>query len=92
MASQKVIAATTSATSVLAATTQFTRTRCEMIFENSDTNRCYVLIGSGTVSSSNYSFSLAQFEKVRLDNLTDQISVVWGTAAGGALMVTEWMN
>lgn len=92
MASQKAIAALTTAGGAVALAANTARIKSEVVVENSDANRCYLLIGSGTVSATNYSFSLAQYDKARLDNQTDQVQVIWGTAAGGALLVTEWVN
>ena len=80
-------AATTSATQVLAAD----GSRYALTFVNDDANRVYILIGPGTVSSTNYSFSLAQNENAELDNrqATERVSAIWGTAGSGGLNVTS---
>ena len=80
-------ASTTSATQVLLAdSTVMTR-----VFVNDDANRAYVLIGPGTVSTTNYTFSLATNENACFDQraMTDRVSVIWGTAGAGGLNVTS---
>lgn len=92
---QITLAATTTPTTVLNANTS--RLKGGLIFANSDTNPCFVLLSdpsvSGNVSSTNYSFSVAasgSFGPVL--GYSGIVQVVWGTAGTGKLMVTEWMN
>jgi hypothetical protein len=61
-----------------------------LVLENTDTNRCYVLLGPGTVSSTNFSFSLAQNDNALLANCRECVSVVWGTASTGQLLATSY--
>jgi hypothetical protein len=88
------ISSTTSATTVLAANTA--RRKSRLLFENSDTNRCYVLVGDpnivGAPSATNYSFSLAQNDPAELKDCMQAVQCVWGTAGTGALMVTEYID
>lgn len=58
--------------------------------ENSDANRLYVLLGQGTASSSNYSFSLAQNENMGLSDCRERISGVWAVDGSGFAMVTTY--
>lgn len=80
-------AATTSATQVLAAD----GTVLARVLYNDDANRAFVLVGPGTVSSTNCSFSLAQYENAELEGhaATERVSVIWGTAGSGGLNVTS---
>jgi hypothetical protein len=61
------------------------------ILYNDDANRAYVLVGPGTVTATNCSFSLAQYENASLKDhdATQAISVIWGTAGAGGLNVTS---
>lgn len=61
-----------------------------MVIANDDANRCYVLLGLGTASATNYSFSLAQNENAALPNCALRVSAVWSTAGSGGLNVTEY--
>lgn len=80
-------ASTTSATAVLSAD----GTVLSRVFCNDDANRAYVLIGPGTVSATDYTFSLAQNENALLDGhaATEKVSVIWGTAGSGGLNITS---
>jgi hypothetical protein len=88
------IAATTSATNVLGANKS--RGWGGLIFENTDANRCFVLVGDpaivGSPSSTNYSFSLAQNANNTIIGCGQAIQCIWGTAAGGQLLVSEFIN
>lgn len=61
-----------------------------LVIENSDANRLYVLIGPGTASASNYSFSLAQNENAALPNCREQINLVWDADGTGSAYITEY--
>lgn len=92
---QSKLASTVTATQVLAANAS--RAQGGLIFENSDANRCFVLLSdpalSGNVSATNYSFSLAQNgSSPPIYGYAGIVQVVWGTAGAGALMVTEWID
>jgi hypothetical protein len=81
--------ATTSAAQVLAAD----GARYSVILTNDDANRAYVLVGPGTASTTNYSFSIAQYDEKALVGhermATERISVIWGTAGAGGLNATS---
>ncbi len=79
------VASTTTATALLAARGR----RGGVIIENSDANRLHVLIGSGTVSATNYSFSLAQYHNAKLDDYGGAISGVWAGDGEGFAHITE---
>jgi hypothetical protein len=80
------VASTTSSTSLLAANAQ----RKGFVIENSDANRLYVRLDSGTASSSAYSFSLAQNENAALSGYTGQITGIWAGDGSGSAHVTEY--
>jgi hypothetical protein len=81
------VSSSTSAQSVVAS--DALRKGC--VIYNDDANRAYVLCGPGTVSATNCSFSLAQYENAALPpQLAGKaISVIYGTAGSGGLNVTE---
>jgi hypothetical protein len=88
------LTATTTSTQVLAANTA--RAQGGLVFENTDTNRCFVLLGDpaivGAASSTNYSFSLAQNNSTNIVGCAHAVQAVWGTAASGLLLVTEYIS
>jgi hypothetical protein len=63
-----------------------------LVIENDDANRLYVLLGPGTVSSTNRSFSLAQNENAFLPNCTDKVSLIWAADGSGNAYITEYDN
>ena len=69
-------------------------TRTSMIVENNDANRCYILVGDpsdvGTVSASNYTFSLVESASANIDppEVYEQMWAVWAGDGVGALQVT----
>jgi hypothetical protein len=85
MAVTAVASSTTSAT-LKAANAQ----RKAIVIENSDANRLYVRLDSGTASSSAYSFSLAQNENATLRGYTGEITGVWAADGSGSAHVTEY--
>ena len=64
--------------------------RRNLIIENSDANTLYVLLGSGTASSSNFSFSLAQNANAHVPGYTGEVNGVWSADGSGAAKVTEY--
>lgn len=64
------------------------RRGCAM--ENSDANRVYVLLDSGTASATNFTFSLAQNENASLGDYKGEINVIWAADGTGAMTVKEW--
>lgn len=65
--------------------------RVGLVIENSDANRLYVLLSSaGTVSSSVYSFSLAQNENALIPNYTGACSLIWAADGSGNAQITEY--
>jgi len=64
-------------------------TRNAIMFENSDSARCYVLLGGGTATTANYSFSLAQYGNKTIDNYKGPVSAIWASANAGNALVTE---
>lgn len=61
-----------------------------LVLENSDANRAYILLGPGTASATNYSFSLAQNENASLLGCREQVNVIWAADGTGSLLVTEY--
>lgn len=61
-----------------------------VIVENSDANTLYVLMGVGTASSTNYSFSLAQNANAMLPDYEGDLQGVWASDGSGAAMVTTY--
>jgi hypothetical protein len=84
-----VTASGTSSVSVLPS-----RNRERLIFENSDANICYVLLDSGTASSSNFSFSLAAAgdpgANAEIVGYHGAVQAIWGGDGTGSLMTTEY--
>lgn len=79
------------ASNVAAQAILVTNTRNGVVMENSDVNRCFILLGPGTATITNYSFSLGTNENAKLDTTFDgPASAIWGTAGAGALKVTEF--
>jgi hypothetical protein len=58
--------------------------------ENSDANRLHVLMDSGTASTTNYSFSLAQNDSAVLQFYTGELNGIWAADGSGSAFVTEW--
>lgn len=61
-----------------------------VIVENSDANTLYVLMGVGTASSTNYSFSLPQNANAMLPDYEGDLQGVWAADGTGAAMVTTY--
>lgn len=61
----------------------------KVFIENSDANRLHVLLDSGTVSTTNFSFSLAQNEKVEISGYSGVIKGVWAADGAGSAFVTS---
>lgn len=61
-------------------------TREGVVLFNTGTNLVYVLLGSGTASSTNYSFSLAATDLVTISGYTGVIQAI--AASGGSIAVT----
>lgn len=80
------VSSTTTSTQLLAVSAA----RKALIVENSDANRLYVLLNSGTASSSNYSFSLAQNENALVPGYTGEIVGIWAGDGAGAALITEY--
>ena len=57
--------------------------------ENSDANRLHIRFGSGTVSTTSYSASLAQNENLYLPGFTGEIVGIWAADGSGSALVTE---
>lgn len=78
------VASAASSTTLLAA-----GMRSQVIIENTDTNRLYVLLDSGTASATNYSFSLATNENAKVSVYQGVIKGIWaGDGTGVALITT----
>jgi hypothetical protein len=61
------------------------------VIENSDANRLYVLLGSGTATSTTaYSFSLAQNETSALLTYSGDVFGIWSADGAGNALITEW--
>jgi UDP-3-O-acyl-N-acetylglucosamine deacetylase len=61
-----------------------------LVFQNTDANACYVLLGSGTASSTNFSFSLAQDANASITGFHGEVNVIWAADGSGALKVTSY--
>lgn len=59
------------------------------VIENSDANRLYVLLGTGNVTASNYSFSLAQNERQVITTYRGTVKGLWAGDGTGHAFVTE---
>jgi hypothetical protein len=79
-----IVASATSAT----AGVSYNQDRNFLIVENSDANRVYVLLGEGTVSATNYSFSLAENENAGFPS-RDKVSLLWAGNGSGSAYITE---
>ena len=76
-----------------AASTQLVAVNAErrnLIIENTDANRLYVLLGSGTASATNFSFSLAQNENAHVPGFTGQVMGIWSADGSGAAKITQY--
>lgn len=61
-----------------------------LVFENTDANRCHILLGAGTVSVTNYSFSLAQNScQVLSIDYDGPVNAIWAADGAGSLYTTE---
>lgn len=78
------VSSTTTSTTLLQASN-----RAGLIIENSDANRLYVLLGSGTASGSNFSFSLAQNENAHIPGYKGVVTGIWAADGSGSALVTE---
>ena len=74
----------TSSTQLLASNAN----RIEAEFINNSSAVLYILKGSGTASSSNYTVSLNQGDYY-ITNYTGQINGIWASDAGGSVLITE---
>jgi hypothetical protein len=66
------------------------RNRQTLIFENTDANRCYVLLDSSAASATNYSFSLATNENAAINNYHGEVKAIWAADGSGVLLTTEF--
>lgn len=84
------VASTTSPVSLIASS----GARISLILENNDANRLYVLIGSGTVSASNYTFSLVEGASatVSAPEVYEAFSGVWAADGSGACQITSTVS
>lgn len=82
------VASTTTSTQLLAANSS----RKGLIVANTDANDLYVLLSSGTASSSNYSFKLATGEEKTIQPpvYAGEVVGVWAGDGAGAALVTEY--
>lgn len=82
--------ATTSVASTTTSTTLLNPgSRTGFVIENSDANRLYVLLGDGTASASNYSFSLAQNENAMIAGHQGRVVGVWAAAGAGRAFLSD---
>lgn len=63
--------------------------RKSVTIENSDANRLHIRFGSGTVSATSYSVSLAQYGSLILPGYTGEITGIWAADGSGSAHVTE---
>lgn len=78
-----VVASAAASTTLLAA-----GSHSKIIVENSDANRLYVLLDSGTASSANYSFSLATNESAQVAGYSGVVKGIWAADGSGNALVT----
>ena len=64
--------------------------RKRLIIENSDANRLHCRVGGGAVSATSYSFSLAQYENMTLNDCTAEITGIWSADGAGSAHITEY--
>ena len=64
-------------------------TRRRVFMENSDANRLHVLLGSGTATTTDYSFSLAQYENCEIVDYSGEIKGIWAADGAGFALITE---
>lgn len=81
---------TTSVANTITSTTLLSSnaSRLEAEFYNASTAILYLLKGSGTASSSNYTVQMNQGDYYVTD-YTGQINGVWASAPGGSVFITE---
>lgn len=84
MPAPTIVASAAASTTLLAA-----GSRAVVIIENTDANRLHILLDSGTASTTNYSFSLAQNEKFELRNYRGIIKGIWAADGAGSAFITE---
>ena len=62
------------------------------VIENSDANRCHILMDSAAATTSTaYSYSLAQNENSGIvSNYTGEVNAIWAADGTGVALVTEW--
>jgi phage protein U len=82
------MAAPTSTNSTTSSTTLATVTG-PFVIENTDANRLYVLLHSGTASATNFSFSLAQNENAEITAYRGVVKGIWAGDGSGAALLTE---
>ena len=62
-----------------------------IVIANTDANDLYVLLGSGTASSTNYSFIVAtDDEKAPPAGFTGEVVGVWAADGAGKALITEY--
>lgn len=86
MATRATVASTTTATTLIAEN-QGAR---GVIVTNDDANALYVLIGAGTVSSTNYDFKLDQGEDACIPGCREKLSGVWAADGSGNAYVSQY--
>lgn len=86
MAAPTVTASGTASVTICAANPA----RSKLIVENTDANRLYVLLDSGTASATNFTFSLAQNERYVVSGYTDTVKGLWAGDGAGAAYATEY--
>ena len=84
------VASTTTSTTLLAAHDSNLARRNAVVVQNDDANRLYVLLGTGTASSTNYSFSLAQNENALLPDYQGALTGIWAADGSGNAQVTAY--
>lgn len=82
MAAPTVTASATASTVLATVTKPF-------VIENTDANRLYVLLDSGTASATNFSFSLAQNENAEITTHKGVVKGIWAGDGTGSALVTE---
>lgn len=60
------------------------------VVTNTDANALYLLMDSGTPSSTNYTVSLATGESFGVNNYDGELRGVWAGDGTGVALVTSW--
>lgn len=69
---------------------EYNPVRKGLIVTNTDANRLYVLLDSGTASATNYSFYLDTGGVFGVEDYTGDVKGIWGADGAGSAILTHW--